>query len=41
MSDKMIAVVTVLFGLAYLPWYLKDRKKAVAEYEKESEEIPV
>ena len=37
----MIAVVTALFGLAYLPWYLKDRKKAVAEYEKESEEIPV
>ena len=22
----MIAVVTALFGLAYLPWYLKDKK---------------
>ena len=22
----MVAVVTLMFGLAYLPWYLKDRK---------------
>lgn len=24
----MVAVVTLLYALAYLPWYLKDRKKA-------------
>lgn len=24
----MASVITVMFGLAYLPWYLKDRKKA-------------
>ena len=24
----MAAVVTLLFGLAYLPWYLKDRRTA-------------
>ena len=24
----MAAVITAMFGLAYLPWYLKDRKKA-------------
>lgn len=23
----MVAVITLMFGLAYLPWYLKDRKK--------------
>ncbi len=23
----MVAVITAMFGLAYLPWYLKDRKK--------------
>jgi uncharacterized membrane protein YwaF len=22
----MVAVITLMFGLAYLPWYLKDRK---------------
>ena len=37
----MVAVVTALFGLAYLPWYLKDRKKAVAEYNAESGEPSV
>ena len=37
----MALVITAMFGLAYLPWYLKDRKKAVAEDEKASEEIPV
>lgn len=24
----MVAVITALFGLAYLPWYMKDRKNA-------------
>ena len=24
----MAAVITAMFGLAYLPWYLKDKKKA-------------
>ena len=24
----MIAVITLMYGLAYLPWYLKDRKAA-------------
>ena len=37
----MVAVVTALFGLAYLPWYLKDKKKAVAEYNAESGEPSV
>lgn len=27
----MVAVVTAMFGLAYLPWYLKDRKKVKSE----------
>ena len=25
----IIAVITVMFGLAYLPWYLKDKKSAM------------
>lgn len=25
----MIAVITVMFGLAYLPWYIKDRKMRI------------
>lgn len=29
----MAAVITLLFALAYLPWYLKDRKAAVAQRE--------
>ena len=24
----MTAVITAMYGLAYLPWYLKDKKKA-------------
>ena len=24
----MAAVITLMYGLAYLPWYLKDRKKS-------------
>ena len=24
----MAAVITAMYGLAYLPWYLKDKKKA-------------
>ncbi|MBQ3141269.1 MAG: TIGR02206 family membrane protein [Clostridia bacterium] len=27
----MVAVISVMFGLAYLPWYLKDRKAAKAQ----------
>jgi len=23
----MVSVITLMFGLAYLPWYLKDRKQ--------------
>jgi uncharacterized membrane protein YwaF len=23
----MVAVITLMYGLAYLPWYLKDKKK--------------
>ena len=26
----MAAVITVMYGLAYLPWYLKDKKKKQA-----------
>ena len=39
MSKKLIAsmlVVTTLFVLSYLPWYLKDRKAALQNAEKES-----
>ena len=26
----MASVITILFGVAYLPWYLKDKKQAKA-----------
>ena len=29
----MVAVITVLFAVAYLPWYVKDRKSAKTKEE--------